>query len=83
MDWMGAVVRFIVSALVLMLVGFLLPVFKALAFFHALFAAGVIAVLCWVVEILLGRNFPPAGGYWLSVSTSCPPPHCTLAPFAG
>ncbi len=61
MDWMGAVVRFIVSALVLMLVGSLLPGFKALSFFHALFAAVVIAVLGWVVESLLGRNVSPYG----------------------
>ncbi len=58
---MGAVVRFIVSALVLMLVGFLLPGFKALSFFHALFAAVVIAVLGWVVESLLGKNVSPYG----------------------
>ncbi len=61
LDWMGAVVRFIVSALVLMLVGFLLPGFKALSFFHALFAAVVIAVLGWVVESLLGKNVSPYG----------------------
>ncbi len=58
---MGAVVRFIVSALVLMLVGLLLPGFKALSFFHALFAAVVIAVLGWVVESLLGKNVSPYG----------------------
>ncbi len=61
LDWMGAVVRFIVSALVLMLVGFLLPGFKALSFFHALFAAVVIAVLGWGVESLLGKNVSPYG----------------------
>lgn len=58
---MGAVVRFIVSALVLMLVGFLLPGFKALTFFHALFAAIVIAALGWVVESLLGKSVSPYG----------------------
>lgn len=58
---MGAVVRFIVSALVLMLVGFLIPGFKALTFFHALFAAVVIAVLGWVTESLLGKGVSPYG----------------------
>jgi putative membrane protein len=58
---MGAVVRFIVSALVLMLVGFILPGFKALTFFHALMAAIVIAVLGWVVESLLGKSVSPYG----------------------
>lgn len=61
MDWMGAVVRFIVSALVLMLVGFLIPGFKALSFFHALFAAIVIAVLGWIVESLMGKSVSPYG----------------------
>lgn len=61
MDWMGAIVRFVVSALVLMLVGFVLPGFKSLTFFHALFAAVVIAVLGWVVESLLGKTVSPYG----------------------
>ena len=61
MDWIGAAVRFVVSALVLMLVGFILPGFKALTFFHALLAAVVIAVLGWVVESLLGRSTSPYG----------------------
>lgn len=61
MDWMGAVVRFIVSALVLMLVGFFLPGFKSLTFFHALFAAIVIAAMGWVIESLFGQNISPYG----------------------
>jgi len=60
-DWMGAVVRFIVSALVLMLVGFIIPGFKSLTFFHALLAAVVIAALGWVVESLLGKSVSPYG----------------------
>ena len=59
MDWRGAVIRFIVSALVLMLVGVILPGFRALSFFYALFAEVVIAVLGWVVESLLGRAVSP------------------------
>lgn len=58
---MGAIVRFIVSALVLMLVGFILPGFKSLTFVHALFAAIVIAALGWVVESLLGKTVSPYG----------------------
>lgn len=49
MDWLGAIIRFIVSALVLMFVGFLLPGFSTLTFFNALLAAIVIAALGWVV----------------------------------
>lgn len=56
---MGVIVRFIVSALVLMLVGFILPGFKTMSFFHALFAAVVIAALGWVVESLLGKTVSP------------------------
>jgi len=48
----GLIVRFIVSALVLMLVSFLLPGFALLTFGQALIAAVVIAVLgfCWVLS---------------------------------
>ncbi len=73
LDWMGAVVRFIVSALVLMLVGFLIPGFQTMTFFHALFAAVVIAVLGWVVESLLGKSVSPYGrgvvGFIVSAAT--------------
>ena len=67
---MGVIVRFIVSALVLMLVGFILPGFKTMSFFHALFAAVVIAALGWVVESLLGKTVSPysrgEGGFLVS-----------------
>ena len=59
MDWKGAVIRFIVSALELMLVGFILTGLRALTFFHDLFAAVVIDVLGWGVESLLGRAVSP------------------------
>lgn len=59
MDWVGVVVRFIISALVLMLVGFILPGFSSLTFFHALLAAIVIALLGWVVESVIGKGVSP------------------------
>ena len=59
MDWLGAIIRFIVSALVLMFVGFLLPGFSSLTFFNALLAAIVIAALGWVVESTLGKGISP------------------------
>lgn len=55
----GVIIRFIVSALVLMLVSFLLPGFAALTFGQALIAAVVIAVLGYVVETFFGRKVSP------------------------
>lgn len=57
----GAVVRFIVSALVLMLVGFLVPGFRVGGFVGALIAAVVIAILGYIAESLFGRNVSPQG----------------------
>lgn len=55
----GAIVRFIVSALVLMLVGFLIPGITVSGFVGALIAAIVIAALGWAVEKILGDNVSP------------------------
>lgn len=57
----GAVVRFIVSALVLMFVGFLVPGFGVMNFWSALIAAVVIAILGWAIEALFGRSISPYG----------------------
>ncbi|MBC7345610.1 MAG: phage holin family protein [Clostridia bacterium] len=56
---LGAVVRFIVSALVLMVVGWLLPGIRVAGFIGALIAAVVIAALGWAVEALLGKRISP------------------------
>lgn len=53
------IVRFIVSALVLMFVGFLVPGFGPIGFVNALIAAVVISVLGYLVESLLGKNVSP------------------------
>lgn len=53
------VVRFIVSALVLMFVGYLVPGFGPIGFVNALIAAVVISVLGYLVESLLGKNVSP------------------------
>lgn len=58
---LGAVIRFIVSALALMFVGFLVPGFRVGGFGGALLAAIVIAVLGYIVESLFGRNVSPQG----------------------
>ncbi|WP_324717845.1 phage holin family protein [Carboxydochorda subterranea] len=61
MDWIRAVVRFVVSAVVLMFVGAIVPGFRTLGFWNALLAALVIAGLGWLVEVFLGRNVSPYG----------------------
>lgn len=55
------IVRFIVSALVLMFVGFLIPGFGPITFLNALIAAVVISVLGYVVEALFGKKISPQG----------------------
>ncbi len=59
MDWLRHVVRFVIAALVLMLIGYLVPGFGALNFFSALLAALVIAGLGYLIELLLGRSVSP------------------------
>lgn len=61
MTILGAIVRFVVSALVLMVVGMFVTGFSRLSFTSALFAALVIAAIGWVVERLFGRNIRPMG----------------------
>ena len=56
---LGLIVRFVVSAIVLMLVSWLLPGFATLGFVQALIAAVVIALLGFVVESLFGRKVSP------------------------
>lgn len=56
---LGTIVRFIVSALVLMLVGYIVPGFGRMTFGTALVAALVIAALGWVVERLFGNRVNP------------------------
>ena len=59
-DWIGLIIRFVVSAIVLMLVGALLPGIKVTTgFVGALIAAIVIAVLGYLVETLLGDRISP------------------------
>lgn len=61
MNWLGTIVRFIVSALVLMLVGFIVPAFEVGGFWSALFLALVIAIVGWIVEGIFGKNVSPFG----------------------
>jgi putative membrane protein len=58
---LGAIIRFVVSAIVLMIVGALLPGISVTnSFVGALIAAAVIAILGWVVEKVLGDRVSPS-----------------------
>lgn len=53
------IVRFVVSAIVLLLISYLLPGIKVSGFIGALLAAVVIAVLGYLVELILGERVSP------------------------
>lgn len=61
MSFIGHVVRFIVSALVLMLVGWIVPQFSVGSFWSALLLALVIAALGWIIEGIFGKKVTPFG----------------------
>lgn len=55
----GTIVRFVVSAVVLLLIGYLLPGITVAGFTGALLAAIVIAIIGYGVEMLLGDKVSP------------------------
>ncbi|MED1723334.1 phage holin family protein [Brevibacillus parabrevis] len=59
MTIMRHLVRFVVAAVVLMFVGFLVPGFSVSSFWTAFLAAVVIALLGWVVEAMFGDRISP------------------------
>jgi len=61
MQFLGHVVRFIVSAIVLMIVGALVPQFEVGGFWSALFLALVIALFGWLIEFVFGKKINPFG----------------------
>lgn len=61
MHFLGHVVRFIVSALVLMLVSWIVPQFTVGGFWSALVLALVIALVGWIVEGIFGKRVTPFG----------------------
>ncbi len=58
-SWLGTIVRFIVSGLVVLLVSWFLPGIRVAGFTGALIAAAVITVLGYLVESLLGKKISP------------------------
>jgi putative membrane protein len=61
MQFLGHLVRFIVSALVLMVVGWIVPSFTVGGFWSAFFLALVIAVAGWIIEAIFGTRITPFG----------------------
>jgi uncharacterized membrane protein YvlD (DUF360 family) len=61
MHLLGHLVRFIVSALVLMFVSFIVPAFEVGGFWSAFFLALVIALAAWVIEGAFGKRITPFG----------------------
>ncbi|GIO13927.1 membrane protein [Cohnella xylanilytica] len=61
MNFLGHVVRFIVSAIVIMIVGYIVPRFSVGGFWSALMLALVIALLGWVIEGIFGKRVTPFG----------------------
>ena len=58
-NWTGTIIRFIVSALVLMGVSFFVPGFTMVGFVNALIAAAIIAILGYIVEAVMGEKVSP------------------------
>lgn len=61
MSILGHIVRFIVAALVLMVVGWIVPGFSVGGFGSALILAIVIALIGYVIEAMFGRRVSPFG----------------------
>lgn len=59
MSILGHIVRFVVSALVLMVTAWLVPAFSVGGFWSALLLALVIAAIGWAVEALFGTKVTP------------------------
>jgi len=67
---LGAAVRFVVSALVLMLVAWITPGVAVSGFWGALGASLVIAALGWAAQALLGRGASPSSRGFTSFITA-------------
>jgi len=61
MHILGAIVRFIVTAIVLMFVAWIIPGFSVGGFWSAVMLAIVVAAIAWVIEALFGKKITPFG----------------------
>lgn len=60
-SWGGLIIRFIVSAIVLMVTAFFTPGFSVASFWTALLQAAVIVALDYLIEKLIGIDASPFG----------------------
>ncbi|GAB2698668.1 phage holin family protein [Paenibacillus thermoaerophilus] len=58
---LGVIVRFVVAALMLMLVSWIVPGFSVGGFWSALLLAVVIAIVGWIIEGIFGKRINPFG----------------------
>src|SRR5690606_37351113 len=61
MQFLGHVVRFIVAAIMLMIIGWLVPNFTVGGFWSALVLALIIALFGWILEGIFGKSITPFG----------------------
>ncbi|OUM99826.1 MAG: hypothetical protein BAA02_04895 [Paenibacillaceae bacterium ZCTH02-B3] len=61
MEFLGHVVRFVVSALAIMLASLIVPQFDVGGFWSALLLALVIALFGWIIEAIFGKKVTPFG----------------------
>jgi len=61
MEFLGHVVRFVVSALAIMLASLIVPQFDVGGFWSALLLALVIALFGWIIESVFGKKVTPFG----------------------
>lgn len=61
MNFLGHVVRFVIAAIVLMVVSWIVPGFAVGGFWSALMLALVIALIGWIIEGVFGKRVTPFG----------------------
>ncbi|ALS23517.1 phage holin family protein [Paenibacillus naphthalenovorans] len=61
MHLLGHLVRFVVSAIMLLVVSWIVPGFSVGGFWSAFFLALVIAIAAWIIEGVFGRKITPFG----------------------
>jgi uncharacterized membrane protein YvlD (DUF360 family) len=57
--WLAHIVRFVVAAIVIMVVSYITPGFSRLGFGYALLAAVLITVIGYALEAMFGKNISP------------------------
>lgn len=61
MNWIGTIVRFIVSALIYLFVSYLVPGFQIAGFWTAIITAIVVSLVGWAIEAMFGPRITNFG----------------------